>query len=331
MKRYGYAVGCVVVAAMAAVGVSAQSGPAAAAGAAGKAYRAPRTPWGHPDLQGVWNNGTSTPLERPAELGEREFLTDEELQERSEEIATRAERRPDSKVADVELAYNNEWWDRGKPLKRTSLIIDPANGRLPTLTDEGKQRVAARQAARQARGPADSYTDRPLQERCITYHGVPPFPTGYNNNYQIAQNKEVVAIRYEMMAETRIIPIDGRPQVAAGVRQWIGSSRGHFEGETLVVETTNYRPDATFRFPAANDSLRIVERFTRTSPTTIDYQFTVHNPAVYTAPWTAILPMTAAEGPLFEYACHEGNYGMHGVLSGHRQQEKDEALKKGSR
>ena len=167
---------------------------------AGGSYRAPLTPWGHPDLQGIWNNGTTTPLERPAEFAGREFLTDQELHDRTVEAATRAERRPDSAKADVDLAYNNEWWDRGAPLKRTSLIVDPADGKLPPLTEEGKKRVAAREQARQGRGPADSWEDRPLQERCLVYHGVPPFPTGYNNNYQIAQTPDYVAIRYEMMA-----------------------------------------------------------------------------------------------------------------------------------
>jgi hypothetical protein len=308
-----------------ALGVTATGqGPAREGGktsAKGK-WSVPLTPWGHPDLQGIWNNGTTTPLERPAEFAGREFLTDQELKDRTLEAATRAERRPDSAQADVDLAYNNEWWDRGVPLKRTSLIVDPADGRLPPLTEEGKKRVAERAAARKARGPADSWEDRPLQERCLVYHGVPPFPTGYNNNYQIAQTPTVVAIRYEMMAETRIIPIDGRPPLDSDIRQWIGSSRGHWEGKTLVVETTNYSDKTTFRFPAANDSLKVVERFTRTSNDLIDYRFTVENPVMYTRPWTGVLPLAAAKGPIYEYACHEGNYGMEGVLSGHRAEEK---------
>jgi hypothetical protein len=293
-----------------------------AGGAAAAAYAVPRTPWGHPDLQGIWNNGTSTPLERPAEFAGREFLTDEELAERTHEVATRAEKRPDNPLADVELAYNNFWWERGAPLRRTSLIIDPADGRLPALTEAGKQRLAARAAARAGRGPADSWEDRPLQERCILYHGVPPFPTGYNNHYHIAQTPDLVAIRYEMMAETRFIPLDGRPHLSERVSQWMGNSRGRWEGDTLVVETTGYSPKTTFRFPAANESLRVVERFTRVSDTLIDYQFTVHDPATYTRPWTAVLPLVQAEGPIFEYACHEGNIGIMGVLSGHRAQEQ---------
>jgi hypothetical protein len=299
-------------------------------GGTAKPYKAPRTPWGHPDFMGLWNNGTTTPLERPAEFKGREFLTDEELAARSQEVATRADRRPDSRQADLELAYNNEWWDRGAPLRRTSLIIDPSDGRLPPLTEEGKKRVAARDAARAKRGPADSWEDRPLQERCILYHGVPPFPTGYNNNYHIAQTPNLVAIRYEMMAETRLIPLDGRPHLSSRIPQWIGNSRGRWEGDTLVVETTGYSEKTTFRFPAANESLKVVERFTRVSDDLIDYQFTVHNPAMYTRPWTAVLPLGRAPGPIYEYACHEGNIGMSGILSGHRAQEA-EAAKQGPR
>jgi hypothetical protein len=288
-------------------------------------YRVPRTPWGHPDLQGLWNNGTTTPLERPADLADKEFLTDEEWAARAKDAATRAEatRRPEDEDADLALAYNNEWWDRGAPLKRTSLIIDPPNGRLPALTAEGQKRVAARAAAARARGPADSWEDRPLQERCLVYHGVPPFPTGYNNNYQIAQTRDVVAIRYEMLAETRLIPLDGRPHLGPRLPQWIGNGRGRWEGDTLVVETTNYSPKTTFRFPAAHETLRIVERFTRTSADAIDYRFTVHDPTMYTRSWTAVLPMTKAPGPIYEYACHEGNYGMANLLRGHRVQEQE--------
>jgi hypothetical protein len=302
-----------------------QSGAAAPKPATTKTYKAPKTPWGHPDLQGIWNNGTTTPLERPKDLANREYLSDEEWAARAKEVATRAEKRPDDALADVELAYNNEWWDRGVPLKRTSLITDPANGMLPPLTAEGQKLIAAREATRRSHGAADSYTDRPLQERCILYHGVPPFPTGYNNNYQIVQTPDTVAIRYEMMAETRIIPVDGRPHVSNGIRSWIGNARGHFEGDTLVVETTNYNDKATFRFPTVNESLRIVERFTRTSDDRIDYQFTVDNPAMYTRQWTAILPMAKVKGPIYEYACHEGNYGIANVLSGYRAQEKKAA------
>jgi hypothetical protein len=289
-----------------------------------KNWKVPHTAWGHPDLQGIWNNGTPTPLERPKDLENREVLSDEEWAARAKEIATRAlaENRPDDPLADVELAYNNEWWDRGVPLKRTSLIVDPANGKLPPLTAEGQKRVAAREAARRQRGPADSWEDRPLQERCLVYHGVPPFPTGYNNNYQIVQTPDLVAIRYEMMAETRLIPIDGRPHLSSGIRSWVGNARGRWEGDTLVVETTNYNDKVTFRFPADNATLRVIERFTRIAEDRIDYQFTVDNPSMYTRQWTAVLPMAKVKGPIYEYACHEGNYGIANVLSGFRAQEK---------
>ena len=284
--------------------------------------RLPRTPWGHPDLQGTWNNGTTTPLERPDDLADRAFLSEEEWAARAKEVANRAQLRPADPEADLALAYNNEWWDRGKPLMRTSLIIDPSNGKFPPLTAEGRKRVAARDAARRQRGPADSWEDRPLQERCILYHGVPPLPTGYNNNYQIAQTPDHVAIRYEMMAETRIIPIDGRPHISANIRQWMGNSVGHWEGDTLVVETTNYSDKTTFRFAASNETLRVVERFTRVDAGAIDYQFTVDNPTMYTRQWTAVLPLVKAEGPIYEYACHEKNHGMIDILSRHRAQEK---------
>ena len=198
----------------------------------------PRTPWGHPDLQGIWNNGTTTPLERPNDLADREFLSEAEWAARAKEVANRAALRPADPEADLALAYNNEWWDRGKPLLRTSLIINPTNGKLPALTEQGRTQVAARAAARRERGPADSWEDRSLQERCILYHGVPPFPTGYNNNYQIVQTPDLVAIRGEMMAETRIILSTAvrtsRRTFASG---WAALGRP-LGSETLVVETT---------------------------------------------------------------------------------------------
>lgn len=294
---------------------------AASKTAAAKPWAGPRTAWGHPDLQGLWNNGTPTPLERPDNLAGREFLTEEEWAANADEAATRAERRPASAAADVALAYNNEWYDRGTPLRRTSLIIDPANGKFPALTPAGQQLVAATAAARARRAPADSWEDRSLQERCLLYHAVPPFPTGYNNNYQIAQTPTYVAIRYEMLAETRLIPLDGRPHLGPNLRQWMGNSRGRWEGNTLVVETTGYSDKTVFRFPASS-ALRVVERFTRTAEDTIDYRFTVHDPTTYVSPWTAVLPMAKSEGPIYEYACHEGNYGMTNLLSGHRAEEK---------
>ncbi len=292
---------------------------------AAKGWKLARTPWGDPDLQGIWNNGTITPLERPASAGHKDILSEEEAQGLDQEAATRADpnRRPTDKVADLELAYNAEWWDRGKSVGRTSLIIDPPDGRLPPLTPDGQKKREALMAIKRSRGPADSWEDRPYQERCLLYHGVPPLPTGYNNNYHIVQTPALVAILHEMLHEVRMIPIDGRRHAPSHIRLWMGDSRGHWEGDTLVVETTNYSSRIeTFRFPSDSATLRVVEQFKRVSADKIDYQWTVDNPTMYTRQWTAILPMTKADGPIFEYACHEGNYGLRNVLSGFRAQEK---------
>jgi hypothetical protein len=297
-----------------------------------KTWTAPHTAWGDPDLQGLWDNGTITPLERPSAAGEKALLTEREAAAADAEAATRAdaERRPKDAVADLALAYNQEWWDRGKSIGRTSLIVDPRDGRLPPLTPEGQRRVDARAAAAKTHGPADSWEDRPLQERCLLYHGVPPMPTGYNNNYHIVQTPDYVAILHEMIHEVRLIPLDGRAHVGSAIRQWLGDSRGHWEGTTLVVETTNYSDKATLRFPVAAETLRVVERLTRVASDKIDYRFTVDDPTIYTRPWTAVLPMKRIKGPIYEYACHEGNYGMANVLAGYRAQEKvaEEAARK---
>jgi hypothetical protein len=300
-----------------------QNSPAAAKA---KTWAQPRTPDGQPDLQGIWSNATTTPLERPAALAGKQVLTDQEtidLEKRTEQNRNTDRRAEKGTAADVAAAYNEFWWDRGKVLNRTSLIVDPADGRLPPLTPEGRKIMDARAEAKRGRGPADSWEDRPLQERCILYHGVPPLPTGYNNNYQILQTPGYVTILHEMIHEARMIPLDGRPHLPPNLRQWMGDSRGHWEGNTLVVETTNYSGQPNlFRFPASGATVRVLERFTRVDTDHIDYRFTVDDPGMYAKPWTAILPMTKIEGPIYEYACHEGNYGMVGLLSGARAEEK---------
>src|SRR5215831_15683028 len=333
MSRRILSLGCAVLLATAFFTVWTCGGTAAS-----KANRAPggaakwtgaRTGWGDPDLQGTWNNGTITPLERPRGAGEKELLSkqeEEDLNAQSDNQAT-AEKRPKDKDADLALAYDQFWWDRGASIGRTSLIIDPKDGRLPAVTAEGQRQLDARTAARRARGEADSWLDRPLQERCIMYHGVPPLPTGYNNNYEIVQAPGLIAILHEEIHEVRLIPLDGRPHVGASVTQWLGDSRGHWDGDTLVVETTNFRDDSGFRFPVDARTLRIIERFHRTGADAIDYQFTVENPSMYTRSWTATLPMRPTDGLIYEYACHEGNFSLPHVLEGHRAQEKEEAEK----
>ena len=295
---------------------------AAAGKPAGPArWTATKTSWGDPDLQGIWSYASITPLERPSAQMGREFLTTEEADALNSDAATRADRRDKDPRADVEAAYNAFWWDRGKSTGRTSLIVDPPDGRLPPLTPEGERRRAEAAAYRRVH-QMDSYEDRPLQERCITYHGVPPLPTGYNNNYQIFQTPGFVTILDENIHDARVIPLDGRPHLPPSIRHWSGDSRGHWEGTTLVVETTNYSPKTAFRFPVAPETLRAVERFTRVAADQIDYRYTINDATTYTRPWTVALPMTAIEGPIYEYACHEGNYGLAHVLAGARAEDK---------
>jgi len=299
--------------------------PAAAQGtngrpAAAKGYKAPRTAWGHPDLQSVWNFSTPTPLERPKALADVEFLTKEQVEAAAVAAASR-DRRSADKVADVRQAYNEFWSERGQPIDRTSLILDPPSGRLPAYTAAGAQRVAALASDLEngERG-ADTWEDRSLWERCLTRSGLPRIPGSYNNNLQIFQTPDHIVLQYEMIHEARIIPLDGRPHLGAGVRQWLGDSRARWEGDTLVVETTNFTDRTSFRGTTAD--MTLVERFTRTGPDSIDYRFTVSDPATFTASWTATLPMNRLDEQVYEYACHEGNEGMKNLLAGARAQER---------
>jgi len=305
--------------------INGQSQPAAAGGP--RTAKAPpaRTAWGTPDLQGIWTNTTTTPFERPDDLAGKAVLTEAERASRDTELAKRLSF--DNPVsAGNPGAYNEFWMDRGRLTNQTSLVIEPPDGKIPPMTDAGKQRVERLAASRKAH-PADSWEDRSAYDRCIT-RGVPGamVPGFYNHNYQIFQTRDYVAILVEMIHDARIIPLDGRPFLNDGIRQWMGDSRGHWEGDTLVVETRNLtdkvfeaRPGVAF---SSGGGLHLTERFKRIDADTIDYQFTVTDPAVYTKPWTVSTPMAKIVTPVFEYACHEGNYAMSGILSGARAEEK---------
>ena len=291
------------------------------------ARRAPlRTPWGDPDLQGLWTNATLTPFERPATMSEKPVLTEQEAAEFEKETlrARDADSRAGGTDADLARSYNQFWYDRGTKVvgtRRTSLVIDPPDGRVPSLIPAAQQRADARLAARRS-SPADGPEDRSLVERCILWPvaGPPMIPGGYNNNYQILQTPDYVVILIEMIHDVRIIPLDGRAHAPSNIRQWMGDSRGRWDVNTLVVTTKNFTDKTNFR--GSSENLRLVERFTRVDPGTIDYEFTIDDPASFPRPWTAAIPMTKTDGPIFEYACHEGNYGMTNLLSGARAEEK---------
>jgi hypothetical protein len=294
--------------------------------AAGQTKNAALRPPSTPDIQGVWNFATITPLERPAELEGKEFFTEQEAVEYEKKALERMnmDRRDGGALADLERAYNDFWWDRGTKVvktRRTSLIIDPKNGRIPPLTAAAKERQAARQAANRGH-EFDGPENRPLFERCLILQGAgaPTTPTAYNNNTQIVQTPGFVVIHNEMGHEVRIIPLDDRPHLPQTMRQWKGDSRGHWEGDTLVVETTNFSEKNSFRGSGPN--MILTERFRRFDADTLEYRFTVDDPDTFTQPWTVEIPLTRTPGPIFEYACHEGNYGMRGVLTGARAQEK---------
>jgi len=279
---------------------------------------APRTSWGVPDLQGVWDTRTMTPLERPEQFSDQAFLTDEQAAEYERQTI---ERRNDDDLS--HSVHAKFWLDWGTQLyadKRTSLIVDPPNGRVPPPTQEGQRRADARRAARSARGPADSSEDRTLWERCFT-RGLPTvmLPAPYNGYVQILQTPDVVVIFTEMIHEARIVPMDGRPRLPAELRQWLGDSRGWWEDDTLVVETTNFTDRTIFR--GSGDNLHMVERFTRVDPDTLIYEFTVTDPQTWPQSWSVAFPITTAEGLIYEYACHEGNHALRNMLSYARSEE----------
>ncbi|MEE2636450.1 MAG: hypothetical protein VYE68_04365 [Acidobacteriota bacterium] len=310
----------------------------AVAGAQSAAPFSPKTPWGAPDLQGIWNNATLTPFQRPPRLADQEFLTAEEAASLAQQTVDRNERLLTAEAVRTEAggnvgAYNNFWMERGTAVVadlRTSIIVDPPDGRLPALTADAEARLNSPEAGRIAdmrggRLPVETYEQLDLGDRCLWYRGIPSFPTGYNNNYHIVQTPGVVAILQEHIHDVRFIPIDGRPHLPESIRQYAGDSRGHWDGDTLVVETTHFNDKAFIRNFNGNlsESLHVVERFTRLGPDALGYEFTVDDPNTWTRPWGGSLPMSRIEGPMFEYACHEGNYGLTNILVGSRAEEAE--------
>jgi hypothetical protein len=301
------------------------------------AWTATRTPWGDPDLQGVWNDATSTPLQRPGELAGKDVLADEEAVEFQEQTAQNLsrDRRDGGRDADVNRAYNEHWMD-ARRLKitadhRTSLIVDPADGRLPPLVplSPSRQKAAAARALAATRfnaGLPENPEEMSLPVRCIIRTDSPPYlPTIYNNDFQIFQSPGYVVIAPEMIHSARIIPLDGRPHLGKHLQQWLGDTRGRFEGQTLVIETTNFRTDEGVIFQAADPaSYHITERFTRVDAGTINYEFTIDDPATWTRPWTARIPWTKIDPDeqMYEYACHEDNFDIVHLLAGARAREK---------
>jgi len=293
------------------------------------AYRAPRTPDGQPDLQGFWTNATYTPLERPANVT-KEFYTPAEAAEAVKRAAQdESEQTLPGTIADVHYDFSQFGLDRSQspfsPSLRTSLIVDPPDGRLPPMNAEGRKRTAERAEAAKGVGRWDSAQSNQLDDRCMIMDGAGPpmMNTAYNSYYQIVQAPGYVMILVEMIHDARIISLDGRPQPPERLRQWMGVSRGRWEGQTLVVETTNFNGKNPFR--GSSEQMRVTERFTRVDADTIQYRFTVEDRAMWTRPFTAEMQMKKTVGPIFEHACHEGNYGLYNTLVGARLEEKKAA------
>ena len=292
--------------------------------AQGPKWTPSRTADGQPDLQGIWDFRSATPLERPPQFAGKNTMTAEEVEAYELRAAAREDGRPPDDPRTEQSVHPSWWLDYGKTVvktRQTSLIVDPPDGRIPAFTPEAQTRIAARRAAARSHGPADSYEDRSLFERCLT-RGVPEgmLPGPYNNNMKLVQTPGHVLIFTEMIHDARIIPMDGRAHDSPSIRKWMGDSRGHWEGHTLVVDTVNFTDKTFFRGSGAN--LHIVERFTRVDADTLEYRFTVDDPTTWTKPWTVAYPMVKTAGPIYEYACHEGNYGLVGILAGARSEEK---------
>ncbi|MYN68363.1 MAG: hypothetical protein F4X11_25660 [Acidobacteria bacterium] len=309
----------------------------APAAAFGQEYTAPRTPFGQPDLSGIWMNNSATPMERPEQLAGRATLSDEELAELTQRIAEfrdneqagdllgdrlvqQALGNPEFQDFDVITGNYNAFWLVERHLdNRTSLIIDPPDGRIPALTEAAAARAAERRAYA-AEHPSDGPEDRTLGDRCLHFD-APRMGAGYNSYFQLVQTPTHVAIFQEMGHFTRVIPIDGRPHIDDDIRQWAGDARGRWEGDTLVVETLNYSPQT--RFSGATQNLHLVERYTRIGPDVLRHEITLNDADTWTRPWTVELLHESTLDPIFEYACHEGNYSMPGILGGARLEEQE--------
>jgi hypothetical protein len=302
-----------------------------------KKWTPPRMADGHPDLQGFWTNNTYTPLERPRNVSKEFFTREEALELEKKATEEETEQTVPGTVADVHYDFTQFSLDRNQSAHalnlRTSIIVDPVDGKLPPLTAEGQKRAAQRAELAKRVGRWDSAQSNDLDDRCIIFQGAGPpmLPQGYNSNYQIVQTPGYVMILFEMAHDTRIIPLDGRPHVSRNIRQWTGDSRGHWEGDTLVIETSNFNGKNPLR--GSSENLRVVERFTRVDADTIQYKFTVEDESTWTRPWTGEIPLRKTIGPLFEHACHEGNYGLYNTLVGARLEEKkaaEETAKRGA-
>ena len=296
----------------------------------------PRTPWGAPDLQGVWDFRTLTPMERPDELEAKDVYTEEEAAEfearRLAEIAALDDEEP----ADIVGNYNQFWFDRGTTVvetNRTSLVTDPADGRIPPLTAAAEARRAAEARAREGTGRhmptpggfTEDLGSNGLQVRCLMgFNSGPPMePRAYNNNVQVFQTEDYVVLLTEMVHDARIVPLDGRDQLPGDLRQWSGSSRAHWDGDTLVVETTNFLRETSFMRGGSTRNLHLTERLTRVAPDTLLYDVRVNDPTTWTRPWSYAVPMQKNPDPLYEYACHEGNYGLYNILAGALEEQME--------
>ena len=315
------------------------TGSAQTAQTAVKKWSAPKTPWGDPDLQGIWPGNMGVPMQRPKNIGDRTTLTDEEYaqrvaQARRAAAADNEERAPaESRVGIGPPSY---WTERGKPTRQASLVINPPDGRIPPLTPdaekERKEYRGGRGVPAEWRGEADTYEDLNLYYRCIT-RGVTGsiIPVVYNNGNQILQSPGYVVIRNEMIHEARIIPVDGRPHLSSNIRTYMGDSRGHWEGNTLVIETINMTGKTSIGSNGVgyngeggrhSDALRIVERLTRVDENTLNYEATIDDPKTWMKPWTLLIELKRDPDYQFlEYACHEGNYAMKDILAGARAEE----------